>query len=132
MKNLVVCIALLLLAGCATMTQHAMSGILDSWQGEPVAKVIDTWGQPTQKFAGIDTTMYQWTDSQRAVPWKLTPETQRNTETPGASLVHGSCTRQLIVNNASGTVQSGTFHGDNCCVAAASGYCKSLKNPAKG
>lgn len=121
----------LFLPGCASMTQHAMGGILGSWQGEPVTKVVSVWGQPTQTFAGTETTMYQWTDSARLVPWKVGEDMQRNTEQPGAALIKGSCTRQLIVANSDGTVQSGTYHGDNCCVAAAAGYCKSLKNPER-
>lgn len=129
-RKLLICsILVLFLPGCASMTQHTMGGILGSWQGEPISKVIAQWGQPTQKFAGTDTTMYQWTDSQHE--GLLTFKTERNTETPSTSLIHGSCTRQLIVENASSTVQSGTFHGDNCCVAAAAGYCRSLKNPKR-
>ena len=115
----------LLLPGCATMTNRTMGGIINSWQGQPVANVEASWGQPLKVYHDGSTAVYRWTDSQREVPWKLGVETERNTPTPGASFVRGICTRELTVN-ASGLVTSGSFYGDNCCVAAVSGYCKSL------
>lgn len=117
----------LFLSGCASMTTHTMNDIIGSWQGEPVSKVVAQWGEPTQKVVGIDITMYQWTDSQHEGLISL--KTERNTDAPPSGLIKGTCTRQLVVENASNTVQRGNFHGDNCCVAAVSGYCKSLKNP---
>lgn len=116
------------LTGCASMTQHTMGGILESWTGEPVEKVVAQWGAPIKTLTVDDVTMYQWTDAQH--DGLLTMSTERNVEAPsGGIFLKGTCTRQLIVH--AGVVQSGTFHGDNCCVAAVAGYCKSLKNPGR-
>ena len=53
------------LSGCATQANYEKT--VDSWVGEPEAKLIASWGPPTNSYTSGDTTSISYAQSNGAV-----------------------------------------------------------------
>lgn len=105
-KVLLIAVALLALPGCASLQQAAgaESKILQSWQGEPIEKMVAYWGAPTGQYSRAGKQVVVWSYHQ--------------------------CAREVVVEE--GKVAGGSSSGANCCMMAVAGYCKGLLNPHSG
>jgi hypothetical protein len=135
MKASTMALAIAALAGCAT-TGGTMDRIMGSWMGRPADEMVRAWGVPDRGFKTRDGTLYEWTTTQTATTRGAATTTGtisgnyidlRTTYSPPVTL-HGVCVRQVTVG-AEGTVIGASWQGNNCCVMAIAGQCRSWLHP---
>jgi len=89
--------------GCAT---QAMNWAIESWQNQPVSKVVAEWGQPSEELKVSGKHLFIWNtyDGVLALPTKPKP----------AVLPDSRYCMRLLGVDRSGKVISGAWEGDGC------------------
>ncbi len=138
MRNIKLLLILLtvIVSGCSTTS--TMNKIMGSWHGEHLDAVIEQWGYPTSQANIAGRQLYYWQKTTNSVIPIYTPQsgsfnvgttsgTYRGSTTSYIP-VSGTCVRVLEVDDKN-IVKRWQWEGDDCCVMAVSGACKSWLNP---
>lgn len=130
-------IAAFALSACSTT--NAMSGIINSWKGEPISAVSAQWGLPDSERTILGQHLYRWSNRGVATVPGVTYTSgtivggrlSTVSTTTGGGTFEFTCDIELAVDQSQ-LVTGGQWRGNDCCVMTVSGFCGSLPNKRRG